>query len=1159
MSVRSSLVFQQLNVRRTPGIETPYVLDDLSAGINITYGPNASGKSTTAQVLQMLLWSDLPGWSRASLAGHFHLDGSEWSVDIDAGSSEIRRDGNAVSGLPLDGSDYRDRYVLTLHDLLQVDDSNFAAVILRESAGGYDIDAAREMLGYREKPSQPRKNRNALRAAQRRMKEALDEQRELIRQQQDLDRLRDQLAAARSAAAQVDLLEKTLAVQQRMRELGVARSTLDTFPEHIALLSGDELNRLAELDERQADYEQRWREHETELQRAEVEIAATGLDDAALPDGFLTALKERARLLQEISNRCERARSELEDQTRQRDHASRQLGRHADASRLRALNADALRELVALARSLEQARAEYDAAEALRKWLGAPAEFGDIDRLSKGISLLNGWLRSSGAPVVAPDGAGRWLPALVAAALIALLSIAGAIIGHILLLGGMLLAVVPIALAFLLRSNAAPATGHAALYQEEYRRLGLEQPRSWSVEQVHQLVEDLGRQLHEQQLARARAERWDGLEERWRQAAATYQARETEWRAALESFGLEPAGSADLYAIAQNVDRWQDADAQVAIATQSFEREHAARNELLGKLNADLALAGYEAASDPSSVLGHVNDLDERLMRLQSARQTRQAAQSVLETTIKPELQRIYRSRRELFDTLGLEVGDTRTLTDWVERREAFIAARGEVEQATRALRQAEMELGENRDFIHLNAAELEARLAAMRSKFEEADGLQEQITRIETLIERAKQSGSLEQAIVEEEQARDVLRADRDEGYRLAAGWQLAQFVRERTRDRDRPQVFHRARELFVRMTQGRYKLEFSDASKPEFRAIDTTTNANHGLDELSSATRVQLLMAVRMAFVEEMEHGPKLPLILDETLGNADEHRAEAIIRAVCEISRSGRQVFYFTAQLDEVSKWRRLLSEHADLPHRVISLVEARKLAEAERSILEDLPPATPTVPAPNGATHVTYREVLGVPPIDTRQDVERVHLWYLVPDPGDLHHLLTYGISTWGQLRTLMTYGGGEFIDFEVFEVARARADVIRAAIRARRIGHGRLVDRAAVLDSDAFTPAFVNRVIREVERAAGDAENVLRRLESGAVIRLRTDYIEKFRVYLSDEGYLDPEDPLEEGDVRARVLGEAAEAIASGRIDHDDVEFLLHCVPPLDSRSAPSSA
>ena len=1152
MSGRPSLIFRQLNIRRTPGIETPFSVEDLTDGINITYGPNASGKSTTAQVLQMLLWNDLPDWSRASIAGRIDFNGSEWIVDIDAGDISTRQDGNEGGQLPVDGVDHRDRYVLSLHDLLQADNSDFADVILRESSGGYDVDAASNQLEYGRPSGYPTSRTRNLKSAKQKVTQAIQVQRGLVQEQQDLSRLREQSEEAQSAVARVGLLERAISARQRKQELEVARETLAGMPENISLLAGDELDRLGSLDERRSEYEQRRRQLESEILNAETAIDETRLNHAPLPEGFLPALREQARQLQESAVRLDQSESELADQTLHRDQAARQLGRYAEESQLRAFETDGLHQLVTIARSFEQARVEYEAAEELRAWLGAQATFEDIDRLRQGIRQLNGWLRSSGVQSETATGGVSWLPAVVAGGLIALVSVVGAIVGHPLLLGFVILAFVPFLLTFLFRPKAAPTTNRAALYQDEYRRLGLQEPRDWSVEQVDVLTEVLGGHLHQQQLAFARSERWSGLEERWRKAAAQYRERDADWRRALQEYGLDPVDSAELYSIAQNLDRWQDADARVSVAIAEVDREREAHRGLLEGLNQDLALAGYTQSTDHASILGHINDLDERIQRLRSARMTCQSARNALEGTTKLDLEQIERERATLFDSLGLDADDERTLVDWVEQREEYLGARRRVEEAELTLRHATSELGDDQQLLEHSRADLEAELETSRLRADKAKELHRRIIEIETHIDAAKEARNLEQAIVEEEHAQDVLRRDREEGYRLAVGAKLSDYVRQQTRDRDRPQVFHRARELFVLMTQGRYELQFSDDPTPAFRAIDTTTNANHSLDELSSATRVQLLMAVRMAFVEEMEHGPRLPLILDETLGNADEYRAEAIIRAVCEISRSGRQVFYFTAQLDEVGKWRRLLAEHADLPHSVISLVEARQLPESEGSILEDLPPARPTVPSPNGTAHLEYGDILNVPPIDTRQDVEGVHLWYLILEPNELHRLLVYGISTWGQLRTLVEYGGGDFVDVETFEVARARADAIDAGIGAHRIGQGRLVDRAAVLNSEAFSDTFEERVVGQAQRAGGDAEALLRRLENRAVPRLRPGNIQRFRDYLTEEGYLDLEDPLDEGDIRARVLGETAESIACGRLTNDDVEQLLHYLPPLEN-------
>ncbi len=91
--------------------------------------------------------------------------------------------------------------------------------------------------------------------------------------------------------------------------------------------------------------------------------------------------------------------------------------------------------------------------------------------------------------------------------------------------------------------------------------------------------------------------------------------------------------------------------------------------------------------------------------------------------------------------------------------------------------------------------------------------------------------------------------------------------------------------------------------------------------LEELSSGTRVQLLMAARLAFIETMEQGPQLPLILDETFANSDDVRARAVMDATIEICRRGRQVVYFTARHEEVAQWESRVGHLATMTMRCL----------------------------------------------------------------------------------------------------------------------------------------------------------------------------------------------------------------------------------------------
>src|SRR5690606_4617035 len=269
MSGKPALRFRRLELRRTPGIQTHFTLDGLCDGINITYGPNASGKTTTALALQMLLWPDFDGWERASLAGHLELQGSQWHIEVDSGEVVCRQDGSPGARLPIDADEYRDRYVLTLHDLLQAEDADFAGTILRESSGGYDVEAARQELGYRARPSRPSGNIRRRNQARKRRQEALRTQHELLREQMQLSELREQLDAARRASGEAEVLRKALVAHAHRRDLKQAQDTLELLPKGTARLRGDELERLDDIRARRDGYEDRRRQALADIEQAE--------------------------------------------------------------------------------------------------------------------------------------------------------------------------------------------------------------------------------------------------------------------------------------------------------------------------------------------------------------------------------------------------------------------------------------------------------------------------------------------------------------------------------------------------------------------------------------------------------------------------------------------------------------------------------------------------------------------------------------------------------------------------------------------------------------------------------------------------------------------------------------------------------------------------
>ncbi|HUE96544.1 MAG TPA: AAA family ATPase, partial [Longimicrobiaceae bacterium] len=91
----SGLRFRALAVRRMPGIhDGGFELADLAAGLNIVFGPNASGKTTTSRALEAAIWPPTVAPEAAWIEATFELDGDLWSVELDARRARLQRAGN---------------------------------------------------------------------------------------------------------------------------------------------------------------------------------------------------------------------------------------------------------------------------------------------------------------------------------------------------------------------------------------------------------------------------------------------------------------------------------------------------------------------------------------------------------------------------------------------------------------------------------------------------------------------------------------------------------------------------------------------------------------------------------------------------------------------------------------------------------------------------------------------------------------------------------------------------------------------------------------------------------------------------------------------------------------------------------------------------------
>lgn len=1164
------LIFTEIAVERMPGFPRwgPH-LRELAAGVNVIYGPNASGKSTTARALLALLWpASAP--PRSLLAGRYEIGGESFQVKVEHDSFSCRRDGAEAPPPTLPPAESRERYYLPLDGLLAADESSrrgageLAAAIHREAAGGYDLAAAVRAAGLREAPSRSQiKPAVELRQAERAVADERARQEELRAAEERLVELGEQRRQASSARERLATLDQALEHARADERVRQAEHRLGTFPNAMEKLRGDELERLARLRERGSELARRRRQAEGRIADERQRITDSRLPAEGLPPGLVEGLRGRLEALRDAGQAAETAWAQAAEARAQARQALERVDPDGDLETWRRQAGPApARELAPLLRQAEGLRAREALREQARAVLGPAPAPEELAPLEEGARLLRRWLAAPALP---------WPSRLVLLAVAALLLAGGTLawrLGHglwppaLAALGGLAL--------LLLAWRPGPGGGRRSTYRRDFEATGLAPPPAWRPRQVELRLEELTRRLEEGRRSRLRGELWSALAVDEAELDRRRRELEASRGELARELGLAPGvETLELVWLAEALRRLDEALSRLAAAEAAAAAAEANRAELARGLAADLAAYGYTCPPQRETLQGAVEDLAGRQRVFAQARDALAREERLLADELEPDRVEHERQRQELFSRLGLAVGDEATLDRWIHDLPDFQKTADDLRLAGRDREQAAAALEAHPELLRRSPAELE----------EERDRCQEVVDRwqssyaesigIQTLVDQAKKGHGLEAALAHRDACREALRQAREADYEAVAGWVLGEHLRGRSQDRDRSPVLRRARERFAGITRERYELRIEGGDPPSFRALDTVAGEARSLDELSSGTRVQLLLAVRMAFIETQERGVALPLILDEALANSDDQRARAVIEALVELAREGRQILAFTAQPEEAGKWTAVLEALAaagrGVEHRTFDLGTAARVAEARRLPLRIQPPVgRPAVPPPEGRSHGEYGRALGVPGIDPRaEDPGGVHLWHLLEDPETLYAFLDAGFERWGQARGLLEAGGAEIVPGgeEALAPAAAAARALGEALRLRRLGRGKPVDRAVLAESGAVSPTFLDGMTTAAERLGGDARRLLEALEARELEEVkgfRSAKIEELQAYLADGGYLPRGEPLAPEELRARVLAAAAGDLAAGRLTVEQVDRLLARLPEDGTSPSPHS-
>lgn len=1141
------IVIQSLAVKHTAGFPNERLRPmRFCAGLNIIVGPNASGKTTTARALQTVLWPQT-GQPETYLIAELAYQHQQGRIVYSGGRCTV----DASLGLPAFGdASVSRRYMLAQHELLAAQETgeDFARSILKEARGGIDLEQARQSLGY-SVPSlarTPKDYQNALRT----YRTAKASENTLQHDETRIDELTRLLAAAEEAKGRSQRLLLALEFQAHTEEVAQLTTKLAEYPPELAALTGNELKELDgyanELTSIQSQREGTQREREA----AAKEMQRTNIVDPNATEQTVASVRvlydNAVALEQQIGiARTEQQSAESEAKSAYANLGAENLDAYADP-----LAASTVTELEGFVRSVEGLQARLEGVKAQENWLDSitpPADALALEILQQSIHILRQWM------IIEPESTGPlpWLPiaGLLAGALVIIAGLLAtfaekSLFGMLAILGG----IASIIFFQMLRRKAHPGNSRT-IVEQQIAGLHVGGPANWIPADVEQFLHALETRVTTQELREKTTARRQELKLLEQQLAEEMTALEPARARIATELGVDPArvyahGNVGLFYFVTQLLRWQQQRAMAEKTAAKLEKLESTLRETLAQASALLAPHAFAPTTTAGEIRLFVQLLDDRRMTYLQADKDIHSADQLLQSQEK-RASDINQKRAELLERLALDMNPEvarQQLTRLLPQLDAYRTTERQLYDAT-AVRNETIRKGQQyaewETLIAYTNDELQHKYKVANEQVDNISNFSSEKAQCESRMAYAIEQAACESAQAEVDRLEGKLRERFEQALHSVVGDYLIRQLNASTMDASLPEVFLHARDRFAEYTSGRYELRVNQDCQ-QFRAFDTVDNEERTLDQLSSATRIQLLMAVRVAFVERSEQGIALPFFMDETLACSDTTRERAVINTMLQVCQNGRQVFYFTSKPHEAATWETLAKE-AGVPIQITHLDET-----AEDMVIQPVTRITQNIPAPTDMSHDAYGIALRVPRLDfTHDNATSAHIWYVLDDPEKLYTLLSVGITTCGQLcnLTLRSYIQGVLEEPETSK-ALALVELLKHIETLWHEGRSQLLTPFALAETGILTTETFRKDITEIaEHCHWDAGQLLAQLQNGRVKRLRADNIERFVEYCEEHEYLVDGEILTPELLSDRLLGDAAGLIAQQVLCAGEVRML----------------
>ncbi len=1102
-----------IDIRHLQGISEPFKVELDADTVNLITGPNGSGKSSLIRAVRAALTTDMEdefaevkiGWRDDTGDILVHRLGSQISWT---------RQGRKTSAPNLPESAALDAFLISTEQLSTPGktDALIAAELKTLLTGGYDLDTVLSHPALTQ-PSRPQKLAREIDQLHQSIDNKEHEYSSLQHEVDELADLENRLKEASTAAGRISVVENTQTLAEAIGQRDAIESTLiEEFPGGMDRLRGDEMERLSELQQQLERKQQAIVLEHTTLKEEQAKLENSGVDDPQALEVLQAELADSRDRLATSEQKLESEKDSLDQAERSLAAAARRLGSE-DPDKLGQIEEADLEGLekqvekvLALRERIRALTGQIGLAQSSRNLTGRPR-----DDLRSAHAALHDWLAL--AKLSPLEG---WLWGTLSLA---------ALIGGIRLIGSAelsgqpeLLLLVALAvglpLAMLVRFALRWRDRNEA--RRSFELSEIEPPLGWSESEVRARLRRLDLELEaatQHEISQLRA--GDLRQQLNSQRTALDRARSqlTEIASAM-GLSAEQRLETTFTLWSRTFQDWQQAGQDRERRQQRIERlkeRHSSECELTKQLLDRHGVALDSISSREVSRL--VNQLAPKMRRhaeLYNSVQARNRRISEVHSDISQLRQRI----QAIFDQAGMRPDDETGLRLKVEQLTRWQALETERVELSRKIVQLEKKLVNEPELLELSRHPNQDQLEPMREQLvdlaEQRDDLNRRIAEIQTRHRDALERRELQSLGVELDAAQEALQAELERHLTAAAGRFLVEDVATAHRDEQEPALMERADQWLKRFTGHRYRLEFQSA---QFLAADSQTGDLQTAAQLSTGTRAQLMLALRLAWIEQLEtRFEPLPIFMDEALTTSDPDRYRAIVQATGELVRDGRQLFYMTAQSDEREAWQKWLG-HGLKPHEI----DMASLRTDQVQQLEfQMPEAaleTPDLPDPTGQSPDAWARKAKIAAIDPWQDAGNISVFHLLRDDLPLAiRLINAGLSCLGPLESFLelvdtsSQSVPDWLDDDQLQELARRSRATRVIIDQWQATRPRPVRRSDLVRSELLSERFLPRVAELNAQLGGDPEALVQALGKGQVSRFRSDTLEQLEAWLSAQGF-----------------------------------------------------